>query len=90
MAQAFQPDNNGDMFEKKSPVIKSKVIKNDEVNLKPEKMIITQNHHSDTKQTKVSPIKNNDEIIGVMTECSCGEVIKIYFNSCKKYWFKKK
>lgn len=80
MLKNFQPDNNGDMFLKKSKVIKNKVLKNSSINLTSSKRIVEQNHQSGSSQTKVSPIKNNDEVIGVMTECSCGEVIKIYFN----------
>lgn len=80
MSKNFQPDNNGDIFQKKSPVIKQKVLKNSNINLAASKKVVEQNFHSGLSQTKVSPIKNNDEVIGVMTECTCGEVIKIYFN----------
>ena len=80
MSNEFQPDNNGNIFRTKSKIIRHPIIKSNEVNIKQEKKFIPQTHHTDTKKTKVSPIMNDNEIIGVMTECSCGEVIKIYFN----------
>ncbi len=80
MSKEFQPDNNGDMFVSKSNIIKKNVLKNKSINVVSSKKIESQSLHIESTRTKVSPIKNNDEIIGVMTECTCGEVIKIYFN----------
>ncbi len=80
MSKEFQPDNNGDMFVAKSNIIKKNVLKNNSINVVSSKKIVSQNLYAGANKTKVSPIKNNDEVIGVMTECACGEIIKIYFN----------
>ena len=80
MSQEFKPHNNGDIFENKSKIIKNNVLKNQTVKVGDSKKIISHHLDSGSTRTKITPIKNNDEIIGVMTECNCGEVIKIYFN----------
>ena len=80
MSQEFKPQNKGDIFEYKSKIIKNNVLKNQTVKVNNAKKIISHQIESESTRTNITPIKNNEEIIGVMTECHCGEVIKIYFN----------
>ncbi len=77
----FRLDNEGDIFEQsESTAFKRKLFKSKNVKVGSSTRIALVDDADDTKQeTKVTPIKKDDEIIGIMTECSCGEALKIFF-----------
>ncbi|MFC2088026.1 hypothetical protein ACFLSX_00360 [Calditrichota bacterium] len=58
---------------------KKKLFKSKEVNLGTPKRIEPIVEGKLNHKTEVVPILKNEEIVGVMTKCSCGEIVKIYF-----------
>jgi len=78
----FKDDDGGIIFSKSLALpTKKKLIKSKNVKIITAKKKIsvseTNNCH---KESKVVPILKNQEIVGIMTECSCGEIVKILFN----------
>ena len=60
---------------------KKRLFKSENVKINSSTRVISANNNkSGHKETKVVPIRNNDEIVGVLVECSCGEVVKVLFN----------
>ncbi len=67
---------------RKATTVNSKIIKNGAVKLGTPHKIHSRDEVMRTRahQPQVLPIKKNGEIIGVISECSCGEVVKVYFD----------
>jgi len=77
----YKDDEGGIIFSNKTSFpMKRKLFKSNCVRVDSSKRKISSSHNDDThKQSKVVPVLNDDEIVGVMIECSCGEVVKILF-----------
>ena len=65
-----------DSVARKSPIIRNQAIKLGT----PHKIHSKEEHRRiRSHQPQVLPIKKNGEIIGFISECACGEVVKVYF-----------
>lgn len=59
--------------------VKKKLLKSEEVKIGAPKRIRPIIEKNNNHKTEVVPILKEKDVIGVMTKCACGEIIKIYF-----------
>ncbi|MFQ6604302.1 MAG: hypothetical protein ACE5D8_01995 [Fidelibacterota bacterium] len=55
------------------------VIKQDQIRLEDPRPIQVK-HHTFAKDHDIQPLIENDEIVGVVHTCACGQAVEIHFN----------
>lgn len=77
-------DNQQNVFkaQKEKQKRTSAIIKKDNVQYGASRHKINpyENTHIPTNKGKITPLTDNDEIIGFIYECSCGEIAKVVFD----------
>ena len=89
--EQFITDNRGGIFRTRSKqqlnaLSKKKVIKSDELVVLNNKKRINpvEDHFHPDHEGQVKPIMEAGELVGIVYECSCGEVAKIMFEFNEK------
>lgn len=75
-------DDQSKVFNPKKEKRTSSIIKRDKVHLAGSSRKINpyENSHIPVNKGKITPLTDNDEIIGFIYECSCGEIAKVVFD----------
>jgi len=75
-------DDQSKVFKAKKEKKASSIIKKDKVNLSNSSRKINpyENSHIPVNKGKITPLTDNEEIIGFIYECSCGEIAKVVFD----------
>lgn len=78
----FITDDKGSIFKNCKPKKRSaSVIKSNTVNYgKTQKIAPSEIHDAGEHKSNIVPITENDEVIGFVFECSCGETANIVFD----------
>lgn len=78
----FKSEDLADVFKASKHKRTSAIIKKDQVRevSSIKKINPYENNHIPTNKGKITPLTDNDEIIGFIYECSCGEIAKIIFD----------
>jgi len=80
VSNKFHADEKGSIFNKIKPKPSSNIIKNQYTHSgNPIKIKLAENENQKTLKNSILPIKKDGEIIGFISECSCGEIVKVYF-----------
>ncbi len=75
-------EDQSKIFKAKKDKRPSAIIKRDNVQLTQSTVKINpyENAHIPVNKGKITPLTDNDEIIGFIYECSCGEIAKVVFD----------
>jgi hypothetical protein len=75
-------DDQSKIFKSKKEKRTSSIIKKNKVHLTESSRKINplENSHIPVNKGKITPLTDNGEIIGVIYECSCGEIAKVVFD----------
>ncbi len=78
----FITDDKGSIFKNNQPKKRTaSVIKSHAVNYgKTHKIVPPEMDHGGDHKSNIVPITENDEVIGFVYECSCGEIANIVFD----------
>lgn len=78
----FNVDNHSEVFKPVKNKRTSAIIKRDQVRHTSaiKKINPYENNHIPTNKGKITPLMDNDEIIGFIYECTCGEIAKVIFD----------